>query len=124
MDNQLKYREVAERVIAGEISQQMGANILGVPRSTLMMWMNRDYPDRPKGVNIRKENRTPVSGRPRKVTYLEVKYTDETLCRDLACRNCPLNVPGEKCKSSEGWIKAMLQKLPLKREQKPLEETT
>lgn len=118
----LSFEEIAQKVIAGEMSQQMGADALGVPRSSFVVKLNKVYPDRPKGVNIRKENRLPVSGRPKVATYIEARYTDETLCRDLACRNCPLNRPGQKCNSSEGLIAAMLKKVSLKAAEKPLEE--
>ena len=117
----LSFEEIAGKVIDGEMSQQQGADALGIPRSTFVLRLNKEYPDRPKGVNIRRENRTPVSGRPKMVSYLEATYTDETLCRDLACRNCPLNKPGEKCRSSEGLIAAMLQKVSLKGSAKNLE---
>ena len=122
--DRVRFKEIAGRVLSGEMSQQMGADALGVPRSTFVVWLDREFPDRPKGVNIRRENRTPVSGRPKLVTYLEATYTDETLCRDLACRNCPLNRPGEKCRSPEGLIRAMLQRIPLKGREKNLEEKT
>ena len=117
----LSFEEIARKVIAGEMSQQMGADALGMPRSSFVVRLNKVYPDRPKGVNIRKENRMPVSGRPKVATYLEARYTDETLCRDLACRNCPLNRPGQKCNSPEGLIAAMLQRIPLKGSAKNLE---
>ena len=117
----LSFEEIARKVIAGEMSQQMGADALGMPRSSFVVKLNKVYPDRPKGVNIRKENRLPVSGRPKVATYLEARYTDETLCRDLACRNCPLNRPGQKCNSPEGLIAAMLQRIPLKGSAKNLE---
>ena len=118
----LSFEEIAQKVIAGEMSQQMGADALDMPRSSFVVKLNKVYPDRPKGVNIRKENRLPVSGRPKVATYLEARYTDETLCRDLACRNCPLNRPGQKCNSPEGLIAAMLQRIPLKGSAKNLED--
>ena len=119
--DRVKFEEIAGKVLSGEISQQMGADALGVPRSTFVVWLNMEFPDRPKGVNIRKENRTPVSGRPKMVSYMEAHYTDETLCRDLACRNCPLNKPGEECSSSAGLIRAMMGRVPLKGTAKNLE---
>lgn len=120
--DRVRFEEIAGRVLSGEMSQQMGADALGVPRSTFVVWLNREFPDRPRGVNIRRENRIQVSGRPKLVTYLEAHYTDETLCRDLACRNCPLNKPDQKCKSPEGLIRAMMERAPLKGTAKNLEE--
>ena len=120
---ELRFKEIAEKVMAGELSQQQGADALGMPRSTFMFRMNKEYPNRPKGVNVRNENRAPVSGRPRKLTYMERVYTDETLCRDLACRHCPFNTDGGKCKGPKGLIEAMLRRVPLKADGNILEET-
>lgn len=107
---ELRFEEIAGKVIAGEMSQQMGADALNMKRSTFAYRLNKMFPDRPKGVNIRKENRKPVTGRPQVKTYLERKYTDETLCRDLACKLCPLKGADGKCQGPAGLIRAMLRK--------------
>ena len=118
---ELMFDEIALKVIDGEMSQQMGADALGMKRSTFAYQLNKRFPDRPKGVNIRKENRLPVSGRPKMVTYLEAHYTDKTLCKDLKCTYCPMKGADGKCKGPEGLIKAMLKREPLKGSSKILE---
>ena len=111
---ELRFEEIARKVIDGEMSQQMGADALGMKRSTFAYKLNRRYPDRPKGVNIRKENRRPVVGRPPVRSYLERVYTDKTLCMDLKCTRCPMKGADGKCRGPEGLIKAMLERGPLK----------
>lgn len=106
----LIFEEIAQKVIDGDLSQQMGADALGMKRSTFAYQLDKRFPDRPKGVNIRKENRKPVSGRPRLLTYLERTYTDKTLCKGLKCTHCPMKGSDGKCKGPEGLIKAMLEK--------------
>lgn len=119
---ELRFEEIARKVIAGKMSQQMGADALGMKRSTFAYWLDRRFPDRPKGVNIRKENRRPVAGRPHVKTYLERVYTDKTLCMDLKCTRCPLKGSDGKCRGPEGLISAMLERGPLKGSSKVSEE--
>lgn len=123
---ELRFEEIARKVMAGEMSQQQGADALGMLRGTFKYRLDKAYPDRPKGVNVRKENRRKGSGRPHTaLTYLESAYTDSTLCDDLSCSRCPMN-RGGKCQGPEGLIKALLSRVPakpLKDEEKPLEDS-
>lgn len=112
---EMSFEEIAAKVIAGEMSQQAGADLLGMARMTFVVRLNREYPDRPKGVNVRRTNRQPVSGRPHKATYIERAYTDETLCRDLACRHCPLHTEDGECNGPKGLVKAMLHRSEIRK---------
>lgn len=106
---ELKFDEYARQVIAGEMSQQAAADALGMARSTFAYYLYKKYPDRPKGVHVRKENRRPTTGRPHVKTYLERRYTDQSLCKDLKCTHCPMNNNG-KCTGPEGLIQALLKR--------------
>lgn len=124
----LTFDDVAKRVISGELSQQMGADSLGIKRTTFAYQLNKKYPNRPKGVNVRKENRKPATGRPKKPTYLESHFSDLDLCNILSMhgecsRKCPLYKACEGEHKYQGLVKAMLNKLPLKDAQNTLEAT-
>ena len=107
---ELKFDEYARLVMAGEMSQQAAADALHMKRSTFAYHLYRKYPERQKGVQVRKENRKPVVIPKRVKTYLERTYTDQSLCNDLKCTHCPMKDKNGKCTGPEGLIEALLKR--------------
>lgn len=115
MSTDARFNEIAGKVMAGEMSQAAGAAALGLPVTTFRYQLGKAFPDRPTGVNVRKENRSYPNGTGRPVTtetVLETVFTDEELCKVVDCMRCPLNHPEKGCQGPEGLVKAMLQRIP------------
>lgn len=117
-----RFNEIAQKVMCGIMSQQAGADAVGMPLTTFRYHLNRAFPERPRGVQVEKGKRSYPNGtgRPRgsakTETVLETLFTDKQMCVMMIetdkCHMCPLMDPIKGCTGCEGLVYAMLRKVP------------
>lgn len=118
MSTDARFKEIAEKVMAGDMSQAAGAAALGVPFHTFRYRMDKEYPDRKRGQYVKREFRSYPNGTGRPFgsgkyeSVLETVFTDEELCKVVDCMRCPLNHPEKGCQGPEGLVKTMLRRIP------------
>lgn len=122
------WKEMATKVLKGDISEVNAAKELGISRQWLRIMMKRDYPN-----ETSKDRRSITTVRTGKnnrkfTTYLESHFSDLDLCNMLimhgeCSRKCPFYKACEGEHKYQGLVSAMLKKIPLKDAQNTLETT-
>ena len=119
-----KWEEVKQLYLSRQITSDEAVKMLGVSRAWFYRLLHRDNPGRKSF----KADHAKAMGHANKKfeTYLEQNFSDYLMCNAIRsanyCKRCPCNCKGAEQKNYRGLLKKLMEKVPLKAEEKPLEK--